>query len=202
MRVCPETLYAWIHSSAQQHRNLKQYLPRGKKKHSKRGGRHVHSVRFPWRVSIHERDEHVNTRTQAGHHEADTILGVRGGSAIHTSVERTSRYLTAILIPAVTAEATLATQLTMYKNMPAHLSRSVTTDNGSEFAWHYPLADTLAIPTYFADPYSPWQRGTNEHFNGRLRKYLPKKTSFETLTQTELDEIVQEINNRPRKILN
>ena len=63
------------------------------------------------------------------------------------------------------------------------------------------LADTLGIPTYFADPYSAWQRGTNEHFNGRIRKYLPKGTSFENLTQVELNEFITEINNRPRKIL-
>lgn len=63
------------------------------------------------------------------------------------------------------------------------------------------LADTLAVPTYFADPYSAWQRGTNEHFNGRIRKYLPKGTSFTDLDQQELDEYVTEINNRPRKVL-
>ena len=78
---------------------------------------------------------------------------------------------------------------------------SATVDNGSEFALHYKLADTLAVPTYFADPYAAYQRGTNEHFNGRLRRYLPKGTSFEDLTQDELDEFVNEINNRPRKVL-
>lgn len=67
--------------------------------------------------------------------------------------------------------------------------------------WGYELADTLGIPSYFADPYSAWQRGTNEHFNGRIRKYLPKGTSLTDLTQTELDDIITEINNRPRKTL-
>lgn len=85
--------------------------------------------------------------------------------------------------------------------MPAHAVRSITADNGSEFAYHYHLADTLAIPTYFADPYSAYQRGSNEHYNGRLRRYLPKGTTFADLTQAELDDIVDEINNRPRKIL-
>lgn len=85
--------------------------------------------------------------------------------------------------------------------MPTNAVCSVTADNGSEFAHHYRLADTIRIPTYFADPYSAYQRGTNEHFNGWFRKYLPKGTSFKDLTQTELDEIIQEINNRPRKIL-
>ena len=129
------------------------------------------------------------------------MLGLRGTGAIHTSVERRSRYLIGRKIPAVTAAATLTAQLSMFTTMPAHAGRSVTADNGSEFAFHYQLADTLAIPTYFADPYSAWQRGTNEHFNGRIRKYLPKGTSFQDLAQTELDEFITEINNRPRKVL-
>ena len=116
-------------------------------------------------------------------------------------MERTSRYLVGVKIPAITAAATLKAQQGMFTPMPAHAARSVTADNGSEFAYHYRLADTLGIPTYFADPYSAWQRGTNEHFNGRIRRYLPKGTSFEDLTQAELDDYITEINNRPRKIL-
>jgi IS30 family transposase len=79
--------------------------------------------------------------------------------------------------------------------------KSVTVDNGSEFAYHYKLADTVAVPTYFADPYSAYQRGSNEHFNGRLRRYFPKGTSFADLDTAELDAIITEINNRPRKVL-
>src|SRR5690625_286721 len=78
--------------------------------------------------------------------------------------------------------------------------KSVTVDNGPEFAYHYRLADSLGVPTYFCDPYSAYQRGTNEHFNGRIRKYLPKGTSFQDLDQEELDDIIHEINNRLRKV--
>lgn len=76
----------------------------------------------------------------------------------------------------------------------------MTADNGNEFAYRYRLADTLGIPTYFTDPYSAYQQVTNEHFNGRIRRYLPRGTSFANLTQTELDEFILEINNPPRKI--
>lgn len=79
--------------------------------------------------------------------------------------------------------------------------RSIAVDNGSEFAYHYRLADTIGVPTYFCDPYSAYQRGSNEHFNGRLRRYLSKGASFEDLAQTELDAYVHEINNRPGKVL-
>ncbi|TFD82415.1 IS30 family transposase [Cryobacterium psychrophilum] len=201
MRASAETIYAWIYSKPQQHRQLWQYLPRGQRKRRKRAGGRVHSERIKWRTSIHDRPTVIEDRAQFGHWEADSVLGAGGTGGLHTSVERTSRYLAAVKIPAITARATLEAQQAMFTTMPAHAVKSVTADNGSEFAYHYRLADTLAIPTYFADPYSAWQRGTNEHFNGRIRRYLPKGTSFTDLTQTEFDEFVTEINNRPRKIL-
>ena len=201
MRVGVETLYAWIYAPAQRHRQLWQYLPRGRKKRRRRQGRKVHSERIKWRTSIHERPAVVEDRIEFGHWEADSVLGLRGTGGLHTTVERRSRYLQAVKIPQIAAQPTLDAQLSVFSRLPAHAARSVTADNGSEFAFHYHLADTLAIPTYFADAYSAWQRGTSEHFNGRIRKYLPKGTSFEDLTQAELDEIITEINNRPRKIL-
>lgn len=201
MRVGVETLYAWIYAPAQRHRGLWQYLPRGHKRRRRRQGRKVHSERIRWRTSIHDRPSEIEDRIEFGHWESDSVLGARGTGGLHTTVERRSRYLQAVKIPQIAAQPTLDAQLMLFSRMPAHAARSVTADNGSEFAFHYQLADTLAIPTYFADPYSAWQRGTNEHFNGRIRKYLPKRTSFEDLTQTELDEIITEINNRPRKIL-
>lgn len=116
-------------------------------------------------------------------------------------MERTSRFYQAVKISKVAATPTLKAQLGFYKQLPAHAVRSVTVDNGAEFAHHYKLADSIGVPTYFADPYSAYQRGSNEHFNGQLRKYLPKGTSFDELPQEEIDEFVREINNRPRKVL-
>lgn len=201
MRVSTETLYRWIYAPQRHHRQLWQYLPRGQRKRRRRPGRRVHAERIRWRVSIHDRPAEIEDRAQFGHWEADSVLGLRGTGGIHTSVERTLRFLTGVKMAAIIAQATLDAQLRIFTTMPAHAARSITADNGSEFAFHYHLADTLAIPTYFADPYSAYQRGTNEHFNGRIRKYLPKGTRFDDLTQTELDEFITEINNRPRKIL-
>lgn len=201
MRVCSETLYAWIYSKDQRHRELWQYLPRARKRRRRRGGRRTHCDRFKWRTSIHDRPAVVEDRLEFGHWESDSVLGAPGTGALHTTVERASRYLQAVRIPDTTAKQTLNAQLGIYQELPGHAVRSVTADNGSEFALHYQLADVLAVPTYFADPYSAWQRGTNEHFNGRIRKYLPKRTSFADLSQEELDEFIVEINNRPRKCL-
>ena len=201
MCVSTEIIYAWIYAPAQQHRQLWQYLPRGAKKRRRRPGRRAHSERIKWRTSIHERPAEVADRTEFGHWESDSVLGTHGTGALHTTVERVYRYLCAAKLPGPTAQATLDAQLAIYAQFPAHAVASVTADNGSEFTLHYRLADTIGVPTYFADPYSAWQRGTNEHFNGRIRKYLPKRTSFADLHQVELNEIITEINNRPRKIL-
>lgn len=201
MRTSTETLYAWIYHPKQQHRGLRQYLPRGHKKRRRVKGRNVHRERFKWRTSIHDRPQLIENRTEFGHWESDSVVGAGRSSGIHTTVERRSRYFQAIKISRITARATVDAQIGVFQTLPAHAVRSVTADNGSEFALHYELADTLAVPTYFADPYSAYQRGTNEHFNGRLRRYLPKGTDFEGLTQDELNEFVAEINNRPRKVL-
>ena len=201
MRVSAETLYAWIYSRQQRHRQLWQYLPRGQKKRRRIKGRRVHQERVKYRTSIHQRPVVVDTRAEFGHGESDSVLGMRGSGGLHTTVERTSRFYQAIKISEVAAGPTLEAQLGFYRQLPAHAVRSVTVDNGAEFAYHYKLADSIGVPTYFADPYSAYQRGSNEHFNGRLRKYLPKGTSFEDLTQEELSQIIHEINNRPRKVL-
>lgn len=201
MRTSTETLYAWIYAPQQQHRQLWQYLARGQKKRRRIKGRSVHRERIKYRVSIHDRPQAVESREEFGHWESDSVLGAPGSGGIHTSVERKSRFYVGVKIPAVAAAPTLDAQLRVYQSLPAHAVRSVTADNGPEFAHHYRLADTIGVPTYFADPYSAYQRGSNEHFNGRLRKYLPKGTSFADLSQEELDEFIWEINNRPRKVL-
>lgn len=201
MRVSTETVYVWIYSPAQAHRKLWQYLPRGQKKRRRIKGRRVHSEQIKHRVSIHDRPPEVEDRSVFGHWESDSVLGARGTGGAHTTVERKSRFYMALKITEIAAQPTLEAQLGFYRQLPAHAVRSITADNGSEFAFHYKLADTIGVPTYFADPYSAYQRGSNEHFNGRLRRYVPKGTSFADLTQEDLDEIVAEINNRPRKVL-
>lgn len=201
MRASVETLYVWIYSPEQQHRRLWEYLARGHKKRRRIKGRSVHAERIKYRVSIHDRPTIIESREEFGHWESDSVLGARGSGGVHTTLERVSRFYMAIKVPEIAAQPTLDAQLGFYRQLPALAVKSITADNGSEFAHHYRLADTIGVPTYFADPYSAYQRGSNEHFNGRLRRYLPKGESFHDLTQTELDEYVWEINNRPRKVL-
>jgi IS30 family transposase len=199
--VCPETLYAWIYAAPARRGELAQYLPQAHRRRRKRPGRRVHSSRIDRRVSIRHRPAGCDQRTEFGHWEADSVIGAKGGAAIHTEVERTTRLYAASVVPALTSRAATDAQKALFGTLPAQARRSVTMDNGTEFHHHFELADDLGMATFFADPYSAYQRGANEHFNGVLRRYLPKGTSFDDLTQAELDDIVQEINNRPLKVL-
>jgi IS30 family transposase len=103
--------------------------------------------------------------------------------------------------PLATAQATLGAQLAIYAKFPAHVVASVTADNGSEFTLLCQLADAIGASTHFADPYSVWQPDTNGRLSGRIRKYLPRRTSFADLHQSKLYMIIAEINDRPREIL-
>jgi IS30 family transposase len=88
-----------------------------------------------------------------------------------------------------------------FKPVPAQIWNTLTLDNGKEFAAHKALPHALTLDIYFAHPYHSWERGLNEHTNGLIRQYLPKKIPFDGLTQKQLDKIVAKINNRPRKVL-
>lgn len=198
--LCHETIYQFIYKKALKEDRLWEYLPRKQKHRYRKYGRKSQKVSIPQRVSIHDRPERVNKRQEIGHWEGDTVEGKGHKTGIHTEVERVSRYLLAKKVGAITGEATINVQKELFFSLPRELRKTTTLDNGRENHLHYQL-QALGMQTYFADPYSSWQRGTNENTNGLLRRYLPKKTSFIPLTQEELDEIVWEINNRPRKVL-
>lgn len=202
MHACPETIYQFIYDPAQRHRNLSEYLPRGHRKRRKHKGRRVHSSHIPNRVSIHQRPEEVNERRVFGHWEGDSVLGIKSvGDGIHTEVERHSRMMLATKVTALTSRAGVDAQKHLFGSLPAHARRSTTMDNGTEMHLHTELVAELAMDTYFADPYSSYQRGTNEHHNGRLRRYFPKGTDFSQISESELHDVITAINNQPRKCL-
>ena len=101
------------------------------------------------------------------------------------------------LITTLSAEETAKAASKMFACLPREARLSTTLDNGMEFTKH----KQFGIATYFADPYSSWQRGSNENTNGLIRRYLPKQTDMSKMTQNELDDIIEELNNRPRKCL-
>ena len=152
-------------------------------------------------TNIRERPEEVEGRLVPGHWEGDLILGAGGASAIGTLVERTTRYLVLVRMPTRKADVVASAFAGALNAMPASLRRTLTYDQGKEMARHETLALDTGMRIFFADPHSPWQRGSNENTNGLLRQYFPKGTPLSGFDQDDLDAVADRLNGRPRKTL-
>jgi len=205
MRVSHETIYLtlFIQARGGLKRELTQHLrtrranrrPAGKRPPSGKG-------RIVDPVMISERPAEVEDRAVPGHWEGDLIMGKRQ-TAIGTLVERWSRYVMLFGLPdGHTAEAVRDALTETVKQLPEHLWKSLTWDQGKEMAQHAQFTIDTGIDVYFCDPKSPWQRGSNENTNGLLRQYFPKGTDMAALTQEDLDFAAHQLNGRPRQTLN
>lgn len=188
--------------AAQRKADLRQYLARGRKRRTRKKGRKAKGPRIPMRVPIADRPEAVGSRKGFGHFESDTVVGAAPSRrCMNTQVERRSRRLFARLVDDKSASATARAEYEIFKDIPPAARVDRTWDNGTEASLHMLVDEALGMLTYFADPYSSWQRGSNENRNGRIRRYLPKGTGFGDLAQEDLDAIVGEINDTPMKLL-
>lgn len=199
--ICHETIYRYIYSSAGKQKNLSEFLVRNHKVRWKWKGRKGYQKGIQNKVSIHDRPEVINSLEEFGHWEIDSVEGKSHKGGIHTFLERKTRYYLAEKMSNLDSEEGLRTQLKVFSELPKQARRSATFDNGKENYNHTKLRSNLGMKTYFCDPNAPWQKGSNEHHNGVLRRYIPKKTDLTNVHQEVLDLIVDEINNRPRKCL-
>lgn len=152
-------------------------------------------------LSIHDRGFQPADRSTAGHWEGDLIVGPHHRSAIATLVERQTRYVKLVHLPAQDA-ATLRSRLVMtFAGLPLTLRQSLTWDQGTEMARHLEITAAIGTRIYFCDAASPWQRGSNENTNGLLRQYFPKSTDLTVHTPRDLARVERELNDRPRHIL-
>lgn len=152
-------------------------------------------------MSIHQRPFEPEDRSQAGHWEGDLIIGKNGGSAIGTLVERQTRVIGLLHMPERDSGTLHAAIIARMADLPPALVRSITWDQGTEMARHTTITADLGAPVYFYDSHSPWQRGSNENANGPLRQYFPKATDLRVHAPEHLRAVEEEINNRPRLVL-
>lgn len=168
-----------------------------RKEQSKDGRGHIKNA-----VSISQRPKEADRREEIGHWEGDTVLGRPGSGGIVTLVERKSRYVLIGKIPDKTSSAAHAAIVSLLGQVDRGALRSLTLDNGKEFAWHEKISTDLSgLSVYFAHPGRPDERGTNENTNGLIRGYLPKGMDFRNVSQEGAQAIQDRLNSRPRKCL-
>ena len=200
--ISHESIYRFAYHRSAQKDYWHRLLPHGKYRRGhlgKRGGSAASAIKF--RRSISERAVDVSDRATAGHWEADFMLFAKYGQGLLIAHERQSRYTMLDNPPDRKAERTSERLAKLLEPIPPPLRKTLTIDNGTEFALHYRLTEQLALQTYFCDPHSPWQKGGVENAIGRLRRWLPRKTDLKSLSRRELVNIIQTYNETPRKCL-
>ena len=203
-RVSYETIYRFIYAQIRRTNDSKWrlYLPRAKTRRglrgTKGGGGSVSFIHA--RVPLENRDPDAHDRQVPGHWEADLVLFAKYGQAVLTLHERSTRILLAVRPPNRTADLIADLIHTILKPLPEEMRRTLTFDNGTEFARHYRL-HSLGLQTYFCDPHAPWQKGGVENAIGRLRRTLPRKTDLATLSDRRFAQLLTAYNSTPRKCL-
>ena len=198
--ISHETIYRHVYADKAAGGSLYQQLRCQKKRKKRYASGRDRRGQIVGRRPISERPQHIEARSQVGHWEGDTVIGAHHKQAVVTLVERKSGY--AVIAKVINKTADLVSSAIISKLSPmAPLVKTLTFDNGKEFAEHARIDAALNSITYFADPFASWQRGSNENFNGLLRQYIPKKRPLSTVTDKELRMIQDRLNNRPRKRL-
>lgn len=173
------------------------------KTHLRRRGKRKYGNRSKYNTirpenTIHDRPQQANDRIRIGDWEGDTVFGGTGKGVLVTLVDRRSRFLVAGISKTHSSAEVNRVMKELLTALPVH---TITLDNGSEFAMYKSTEKALNTIVYFADPHSPWQRGSNENMNGILRFFFPRGTDFHATSPEELSYVLELINNRPRKCL-
>lgn len=198
--ISPETIYRYIYSNQKSGGRLYKYLRHQNKKYTNRSSEYKTRGQIRNRVNIDKRAKIVEMKKRFGDFEVDTIIGKDHKGAIVTLVDRKSKYTLMKIVESKHADVVTRAIVELLQPIK-HLVHTITADNGKEFSYHEQIAKKLNIKFYFCDPYSSWQRGLNEHTNGLIREYIPKKSRFDTVNRTQIVTIQNLLNERPRKSL-
>jgi transposase, IS30 family len=203
MHISHESIYTWIYEQRDYNGKyiLTRYLFTHRRKRQNRSNIYKKRAKDLSKKTIRERPKEANERSEAGHLEGDLIVSSGGNAYLLTLVDRKNINTWGVYLPSKDANTVTRAITETLENLPRDYVKSITFDNGTEFSMHQEIEKALSCKVYYADPYTAWQRGLNEHINGRIRQYLPKKKSFAGLTDEAVASILFAINNRPRKSL-
>lgn len=201
MHISHESIYVWIYEQKDNNGKLifSEYLFTHRKKRQNRSNIYKKRAIDTTKKNIRERPKEANDRNEPGHLEGDLIESAGKDSYALTLVDRKNIYVWGIPLPSKDANTVTRAITEVLSDLPDNYLKSITFDNGTEFSMHKEIEEALDCEVYFADPYCSWQRGLNEHINGRIRHYLPKKKSFAHITDYDFNSILYAINTKPRK---
>jgi IS30 family transposase len=202
--ISPEAIYQYIYKRKfTQGMKLWTLLKLHRKKRMKKYGRKVQCQKIKNAIRIEERDKNIELRQDIGHWETDNMEGLRSDTvAVSATVERKTRFVILSKLNGKGSKVKTQALINRMNELPERIRMTITTDNGAENALHEVISIQLNTKIYFCNPYHSWEKGTVENTIGRLRYYLPKKTSLNNLTDDQLRWIEYEMNNTPRKCLN
>ncbi len=200
-RVSAESIYRHVYSPAGRHAGLVRQLAQRKAKRGRRRRNGARAPSIPNRISIHQRPTKTHLRSEFGHWEGDLMHFRRQRDILLTLQERRSRLTLARRLLSKNAELTASAIAAELGDLPVKARRTITHDNGGEFARHEAVTAATGMRAFFCDPHSPWQRGSIENANGRLRRDLPRKTSLRDYTDDDIDDVIWNLNSTPRKCL-
>ena len=199
--ISAESIYRHAYSPAGRAAGLPCQLAQRRPKRGRRRRNGRREPAIPNRTPIHQRPTKAHLRSQFGHWEGDLMHFRRQRDILLTLQERRSRLTLAHRILSKDAEVTAEAIAGELGGLPARARRTITHDNGGEFARHETVTEAIGLRAYFCDPHSPWQRGGIENANGRLRRDLPRKTSLADYADADIDDVVWNLNTTPRKCL-
>jgi IS30 family transposase len=196
--VSVERIYQFVWSDKKAGGRLYKHLRTKGKRYSKRGALKGSRGIIKDRIGIENRPSIVDNKHRIGDLEIDLVIGQHHKYALLTIVDRAVGTLNMAKINSKEADEVATKVIELLSNFTSTL-HTITSDNGKEFAHHKRIAEALNLEYYFANPYSSWERGANENLNGLVRQYFPKKSNFEEITQKQIEEVINKLNNRPRK---
>jgi len=203
LSISHEAIYQYVYHTSTSNREELISCLRHSHKRRRRKGRapDKHKLRIINRIGIEQRPKVVDERSRFGDWESDTLVSRQSKAALLSMVERKSRLVQLERLDNRTAPVTSRAIIRRLLGFPQETRHTITFDNGTEHADHEDVSEEAKIKCFFCDPYSSWQRGTNENTNGLVRQYLPKKTDFAIISDEDIRLIESRLNNRPRKCL-